>query len=435
MLVLGVALVISAAVLVSLLRAHLTDQVRASARLRADDVAAALNSGTPPKSLAVTNDEDIIQVVAGNGSVIASSRNVEGEPRIADLAPGRSITVTRLPSDNEHRGFLVVATKAHVDAQPVTVLVARADELIVTSTQSVSFLLAVGVPVLLLLVGATVWWLTGRALSPVEAMRREVDEISGSELHRRVPDPPGADEIARLASTMNRMLDRLEGAAVAQRRFISDASHELRSPVAVIRQHAEIALAHPDRTTTTELAETVLAEDLRVQRLVEDLLLLARTEEQGLRHRWHTVDLDDIVIDEAGRIRSTSELQVDMGAVSAGRVTGDEAHLRRMVRNLVDNAMRHATSRLRLSLATVEGTVVLRIEDDGRGVAEADRERIFERFVRLDEARARDDGGSGLGLAIVSDIAGGNGGAVTVERSDLGGAAFEVRLPSHPDPS
>ena len=140
----------------------------------------------------------------------------------------------------------------------------------------------------------------GRALAPVEAIRAEVDAISAAALHRRVPDPPADDEIARLARTMNRMLDRLEQAQARQRRFVSDASHELRSPVASIRQHAEVALAHPDRTTTAELAETVLAEDLRLQRLVEDLLLLTRADEHTLALRRRPVDLDDLVFDEAG---------------------------------------------------------------------------------------------------------------------------------------
>lgn len=428
-LVVSVALVISGGLLISALRSQLASAVRESARLRAGDVAAALNSGTPPGSLSVSDDEDLIQVVAADGSVVASSRNVKGRPPVADLAPGQAKSVNRLPGDHEHRRFLIVATGARVDHQRVTVLVARESEIITSSTEFVAEALAVGIPLLLLVVGATTWWLTGRALAPVDAIRTEVDEISGAQLHRRVPESPSSDEVGRLAVTMNRMLGRLEAAANAQRRFASDASHELRSPVASIRQHAEVALAHPERTTTTELATTVLAEDLRVQRLVEDLLLLARTEEGGVKHRQHAVDLDDIMIDEATRIRSTSQLRVDMGSVSAGRVAGDEAHLRRLVRNLVDNAMRHAAGEIRLSLVAEDETVILRVEDDGAGVAEEDRDRIFERFVRLDEARSRDDGGSGLGLAIVRDIALHHDGHVRVGSSKLGGAAFELVLP------
>ena len=161
-------------------------------------------------------------------------------------------------------------------------MVVRSTETVTEATAAVSGLLAVGLPLLLVVVGATTWVLVGRALAPVEAIRAEVDAISAADLHRRVPDPPAGDEIGRLARTMNRMLDRLEQAQARQRRLVADASHELRSPVATIRQHAEVALAHPGRTTTTELAATVLAEDLRLQRLVEDLLLLTRADEHTL---------------------------------------------------------------------------------------------------------------------------------------------------------
>jgi signal transduction histidine kinase len=268
----------------------------------------------------------------------------------------------------------------------------------------------------------------------VEAIRAEVDAISAAALHRRVPDPPADDEIGRLARTMNRMLERLERAQARQRRLVSDASHELRSPVAAIRQHAEVALAHPDRTTTAELAATVLAEDLRLQRLAEDLLLLTRADEHTLALRRRPVDLDDLVFDEARRLRDTTGLRVDTTAVSAGRVDGDAAGLRRVLRNLGDNAARHAAGRLAFSVAERDGLVLLGIDDDGPGIPEADRERVFERFVRLDDARGRDDGGSGLGLAIVAELARAHGGTVAVASSPLGGARVEVTLPRLADP-
>jgi signal transduction histidine kinase len=432
--VVTVVLIIAAGILLAALRSELAGAVRESARLRAGDVAAALNSGTPPRILSVSDDEDLIQVIDADGAVVASSKNVRGRPPVARLKPGEAKSVRHLPGVTGRLHFLIVATGARVDRRPVTVLVARESEIIHSSTTFLTDAFLVGIPLLALLVGATTWWLTGRALAPVDAIRTEVDEISGSQLHRRVPEPLSSDEVGRLAVTMNRMLERVELAAGAQRQFASDASHELRSPVATIRQHAEVALAHPERTTTAELAAVVLTEDLRVQRLVEDLLLLARTGEGGMAHRGHAVDLDDVVFDEASRIRSTSKLRVDLGAVSAGRVVGEETHLRRLVRNLVDNAIRHATSQIRLSLATDDRTVTLRVEDDGAGVAAADRGRIFERFVRLDEARSRDDGGSGLGLAIVADIAIHNGGTVGLATSDLGGAAFTVTLPAAVEP-
>ena len=191
------------------------------------------------------------------------------------------------------------------------------------SVEIVTFWLLIGVPVLLLVVGGTTWFVVGRALAPVEAIRQEVDAISGAELYRRVPQPGSDDEIGRLATTMNLMLDRLEASQARQRRFISDASHELRSPVASIRQYAEVALAHPGRVSSSELAENVLADDLRVQHLVDDLLLLTLADEQMLGLSTRPVDVDDLVFAEARRLRDTTALSIDTHAVSAGQVAGD----------------------------------------------------------------------------------------------------------------
>ena len=210
--------------------------------------------------------------------------------------------------------------------------------------------------------------------------------------HSRGP----TDEIGRLAATMNRMLARLEDSRNSQRRFVSDASHELRSPLTTIREHSEVALAHPEGTTAEELADVVLAEELRMQRLVEDMLLLARADEHAAPQRA-AVDLDDLVFEEARRLRSTTAVRVDTSAVGAARVQGDVDGLRRVVRNLADNAARHAAGRIDLALSEHGGEVRLTIDDDGPGIPESERERVLKRFVRLDEARSRDDGGSWSG--------------------------------------
>jgi signal transduction histidine kinase len=298
------------------------------------------------------------------------------------------------------------------------------------TTALVTALVLVGLPLLMLLVAVTTWVMVGRALAPVDAIRREVDEISAAQLHRRVPQPDAGDEIGRLAATMNRMLTRLEDARNSQRRFVSDASHELRSPITTIRQHAEVALAHPDRTTTAELAEVMLAEELGMQGLIEDLLLLARADEHAPPPRA-PVDLDDLVFEEAGRLRSTTPRRVDTSAVGAAQVHGDTNALGRVLRNLGENAARHATSRVDLALAERDGEVVLTVDDDGPGIPESERLRVLQRFVRLDEARSRDDGGSGLGLSIVDEVIRAHGGSVSISQSPLGGARVEVRLPAH----
>jgi signal transduction histidine kinase len=431
--VVGVAMVVGAVLLVSVLRETLTREVRAAARLRGQDVAAVLAAnGSGPGLLAVDDAEELlIQVLDEGGRVVAASPGAGGLAPVARLRPGESAEVVVPAGGPVEEGgvFLAVATGADTPQGRRTVVVVRSTETVTEATVAVSGLLAIGLPLLLVVVGATTWILVGRALAPVEAIRAEVDAISGDALHRRVPDPRAGDEIGRLARTMNRMLGRLEQAQARQRRLVADASHELRSPVATIRQHAEVALAHPDRTTTTELAATVLAEDLRLQRLAEDLLLLTRADEHTLALLRRPVDLDDLVFDEARRVRGASGLRVDTTAVSAGRVEGDPAGLRRVLRNLGDNAARAAGGHLAFSVAERDGVVLLRVDDDGPGIPNADRERVFERFVRLDDARARDDGGSGLGLAIVAELVTAHGGTVVVGSSPLGGARVEVTLP------
>jgi len=298
--------------------------------------------------------------------------------------------------------------------------------------------LGVAIPVALLVLGVTTWLVVGRALRPVESMRREVDGVTAQSLSHRLPDPGGSDEIARLAHTLNGMLDRLDASATAQRRFVGDASHELKTPLATIRQHAEVALLHPGAIDGAALAGTVLGEEARLTALVQGLLVLARADEGALGVTRRPVDLDDLVVAETARLRGVPRPDgreaptVDATAVGPARVDGDEGLLGQVVRNLVANAARHADRRVAVGLDERDGHAVLTVDDDGAGVAAADRERVFERFVRLDDARARDAGGSGLGLAIVREIVRVHGGAVSVTASPLGGARFVVTLPAGP---
>lgn len=426
--VVGIALVIGAIVLVNVLRQTLIDEVADLSRAQAQEFASALESGPAAPNLDTEPpDEQLVQVLDSSGAVVRSSANIAGDPALARLQPGDSTRFTTAVDDDE---FIAVAALANTPDGPFVVIVGRPLIGIAETIHRIERVLQLGLPVLLGVVAATTWYLSGRALAPVERIRNEVEQISAAALHRRVPEPGGADEIARLASTMNRMLSRLERAQQNQHRFISDASHELRSPVAAIRQHAEVALAHPDKTDAAEFAETVLAEDLRVQRIVEDLLLLARVDENALRLRREPVDLDDVAFSEANRLRSTGGVEVDTTGVSAGQVVGDSAALSRMLRNLGQNAAHHARSRVALSVVERAGAVRLTVDDDGAGISDGDRSRIFERFERLDEARARDDGGSGLGLAIVAELARAHGARVTVGRSEMGGARFDIVFPA-----
>ncbi|MEV6415075.1 HAMP domain-containing sensor histidine kinase [Kribbella sp. NPDC051718] len=417
-LVVGLALVAGALALVALLGSVLTDQVCADARERASQLAVnevgTVNSSRP---------SEIVQWVDRAGAEVGTPAGLKP----AD--PGARCVKVEPAGFNEDFVFAAAAVSPDRGQQVARVIVGRPLVDVADSTGFVTRVLAVGLPVMLLIVGGVTWVVAGRTLAPVAAIRREVDEISAAELHRRVPSVHSGDEIGRLAATMNRMLDRLERAQDSQRRFVSDASHELRSPIASIRQHVEVALAHPDRSSLAELAGTVLAENLRIQRLVDDLLLLARADEQVLRLHKDPVDLDDLLFDEARRLRAATELEIDSAAVSAIQVLGDEASLRRLILNLGENAARYAQSRISLGLQQDGGDVLLTIADDGPGIPLPDRDRVFDRFVRLTAARARDEGGSGLGLAIVAEIARAHGGSARMAETPSGGTSVQVRLP------
>jgi len=292
---------------------------------------------------------------------------------------------------------------------------------------SITHALLIGFPALVLLVGILAWYMAGRALRPVEAIRSEAASITHTTIHRRLPVPATHDEISRLASTMNEMLDRLEDASTRQRKFVSDASHELRSPVASIRTQLEVALRRPSRDDWPVVAQRVLAEDERLEQAVADLVELARLDEGVAARDLAEVDLDEVVFEECGRERA---IPIDTSGVSGGRVNGRRDALARTVRNLVDNACRHAESRVIVTLQTRGDAVELVVADDGPGIAPEDRTRVFERFTRLDEGRARDAGGMGLGLAVVKTTIERHGGSVAIEDAEPHGARFVVRIPA-----
>ncbi|HWS50064.1 MAG TPA: ATP-binding protein [Microbacterium sp.] len=333
----------------------------------------------------------------------------------------------------DHVERIVVDGDAYLAASETTragiVTVARPLEQVEEAVSTAAGLLAVAVPLAIAMIGFVVWVVAKRALEPVERLRRQVDEIDATGLDRRLDGGGAGDELDRLAGTMNRMLDRIEQSQRTQRQFVSDASHELRSPLATIRQHAELAAVHPETTSTEALTEVVLQEGARMQELVEGLLLLARLDEHGGVGTAVSVDVDDLALAEARRLRGLG-VRVDAGGISSGRVRGSEVLLARALRNLADNAARHAGSTVALRVRTEHSLVVVEVEDDGDGIAPAERERVFERFSRLDDGRARDEGGSGLGLAIVREVALAHGGSVRVDGGAAGGARFVLMLPA-----
>ncbi|QYG91358.1 HAMP domain-containing protein [Iamia sp. SCSIO 61187] len=425
--VVGVALVVAGVLVVLLLRRNLTASVDAAADLRVEDLVVALEDGRAPAELvAGDGDEVLVQVVAEDGRVLAASEDLAGVAALAtDEVEGRAVDVP-----DESDPYRLVAEGVDLGDDDGLVVVARSAEAVEEGTETVAGSLLVGIPVLVLLVAGTTWVVTGRSLRPVEAIRREVAAITDAELDRRVPAPGGRDEVARLAGTMNAMLDRLEAGRDRSRRFVSDASHELRSPIATIRHELEVARADPSVVDVAALADRLLAEDLRMQALVEDLLLLARSDEGRLAAVRRPVDVDDLVLAEATRLRSLGGPTVDASAVTAGQVVGDAAQLGRVVRNLADNAARHARTTVRVGVAASGPTVRLWVADDGPGIPEADRERVFERFTRLDTSRTRATGGYGLGLAIAAEVVRAHGGRISIGDGPDGGAQVVVELPA-----
>ncbi len=292
-----------------------------------------------------------------------------------------------------------------------------------------TLLLSLGVsfPLLLVLSGAIIWLGLGLALAPVESIRRRVDQIAGRDLSERVPVIGGDDEIARLSRTVNAMLARLESASRFQQEFVSNASHELRSPLTTLLATTQRAAADPERADWQRVADTVVREGRRLDALISRLFWLARSDESRLEVYPVEVDLDDLLFDEASRVRAMTELVVDTSMVQPTRVIGDETMLRHMVRNVVDNALRYTQAELRLAVRAEGDEAVVTVADDGEGVDLATSDRLFERFTRADSARSRDRGGTGLGLAIVAEIARRHGGSARFVGGGRG-ATVELRV-------
>ncbi|MFE2987282.1 ATP-binding protein [Streptomyces sp. NPDC059262] len=477
-LVVAVALLAAGASVLLALRSNLTDQASSEAESSARKVAVSIATGTAPAALELPDGDDTpVQVVDGDGRLLAASEDLErisgtgssavrpvtppvddggddgggdddgGSDRhggkgkgkgkggggdddsyaygeIADDAEGGKGSAT---VDGETRDYRLAALEVKGTRQGDLTVYAGAS--LAAEQSAVGTALTVmltGFPVLLGVVGAVTWLVTRRALRPVEGIRSEMSAITASQdLARRVPEPRTHDEVARLARTTNETLAALETSVERQRRFVADASHELRSPIASLRTQLEVGAAHPELLDV----EGAVADTVRLQELAAGLLLLARLD-AGERPGEARVDLATLAGEElsqrpAGRVAVRTHLE-------PVEVAGSRSQLARVVGNLLDNAQRHARSRVDLAVRAEGPCAVVEVGDDGGGVPEAERERIFERFVRLDDARARDDGGAGLGLAIARDVAVRHGGALTVRSSPAGGALFELRLPVAP---
>ncbi|MEV5351889.1 ATP-binding protein [Streptomyces sp. NPDC052693] len=447
-LVVAVALVAAGAAVLLSLRSNLMGEAGTQAERSARAVASELAAGTPYDKLSgLDGDIGPVQVLDEDGRLVAVSEDLErisgtDSDRVRaqrTAAPGgdeddsgdESLEPGEISGESVFRNGSATVDGDTEDYRFAAVEVETSDRGHLTvfagaplaaehgAVRTALTVMLIGFPLLLGVVAGVTWLVTRRALRPVEGIRREMAAITRSEdLARRVPEPDTHDEIARLASTTNETLAALEASVERQRRFVADASHELRSPIASLRTQLEVAAAHPELLDLDGAVE----DTVRLQRLAADLLLLARLD-AGERPNDTRVDLAGLAREEAeGRIGVTV-------AAEPVEVAGSRGQLGRVLANLLDNAQRHARSAVTVSVRREGDRAVVGVADDGDGVPEADRERIFERFVRLDAARSRDDGGAGLGLAIARDVAVRHGGTLTAGQGPAGGALFELRLP------
>lgn len=429
-----VALLVAGAVMVLVLHSALLSNADGSNSARANEIASSLAQRAPAQLdealFATDQNVDLVQVLDARGTVIRSSRHQAGEALGAPLPAGGRVVVDgarSAPSDTEYRATRVgVRTGAGGD---VTVEVGTAEAGINRLVLLVAALCAAVFPLIVAAMAALTYVFVGRALSPVERIRRRVDEISDADLSERVPVPSTRDEVATLARTMNAMLARLEAAQAAQRRFVGDASHELNSPLTSIYGLLDLADTTGEPIELDTVRTLLLPEAKRMRSLVADLALLARADEAEHASLCRSdFDFSELLTAEAERVVSVGGFEVEVSAAAA-TVHGDRGQLARVLRNLTDNAARYARERLVLTMSATDSTVTVSVTDDGPGVPEADRDRVFERFVRLDAARDRSRGGSGLGLAIVAEIVAVHGGSVGVDVGPHGGARFWFSLP------
>ncbi|MGA5466535.1 ATP-binding protein [Mycobacterium sp. NPDC050041] len=426
-----VALTLSGAGLAAVLHRTLLADVDSAAAERLAEIGSALRTGgvdrLDPGLLATDERILAVQILTTDGAVV---RRSEAAPDSPLIPIGEIGDVVRIGMPEHASPFGPIRFSAGTYDGPGgrhTVLVGEGSHVVESTVRAVITALAVSAPIVIAVSAAATYLLVRRSMRSVEAIRGRVDAITTSDLTERVPVPDSRDEIAALAVTMNEMLSRIEAGHAAQQRFVGDASHELRSPLATIVSALEVAAAHPDLLGPLA-TETLLPEAHRMQALIEDLLLLARADERGLVLRREDVDLDDLVAAEVDAVagRADPVVRADLAPV---RLQGDRAALSRVVRNVLDNAARHAQNRVDVTVRADAGTAVLTVADDGPSVPPHERIRVFDRFVRLDPDRARTGGGAGLGLAIVKEIVTAHAGVVSFDGRPGGGSRLTVQLP------
>ncbi|MFI7127868.1 ATP-binding protein [Nonomuraea sp. NPDC050153] len=371
-----------------------------------------------PAKLETPSHVHLLQVVSENGKVLAASPDPHGASPVmtlqADERERIHIAERRLPPVRGENGgeYLVMARPVHTPQGRATVYGVASLAEVNRALAWLHVLVFLGGPLMLVMVGATTRAVVGLALRPVERIRAELAEITGQDFGRRVRVPDTGDEIADLAATTNQTLDRLERSAESQRRFVADASHELRSPLSALHAQLEVANAYPDETDWRATGAQALAAADRLTGIIDELMMLARLDAGAVVQR-RVVDMCRVAQEQVRR-REGSRARIVIKPCTPAPVYGSPIQLDRMLTNLLDNATRHAATRIDLSVEVAGDKVIVTVADDGDGIPPQDRERIFERFTRLDDARTKDKEGSGLGLSLSREIATAHGGTLTV---------------------
>ncbi|MFF0494318.1 sensor histidine kinase [Nocardia sp. NPDC004068] len=367
-----------------------------------------------------------VQILDAAGSVVQASGRDTRRP-LTTARPPTGMVAHELPRTDEAESR-VSGTTVDAAGGRYTVLVAMSEEESENTVKLVGVLVAIAGPLIVIVAAATAYVMVGWSLRSVERIRTRVAAISGADLVERVPVPEPRDEIAALARTMNDMLARVKAGQDAQRRFVADASHELRSPLTTITTGLELGLTRPEMLDTALVRDTLLPEAARMQHLIEDLLLLARADEHGLPIRRTEVDLDDLLATETARTRADSGLRVSC-TTRPVRIVADPRQIARVIRNVLDNAARYADTHIDVVLTADDHAAHLAISDDGPGIPTPARERVFDRFYRVQTDRARDTGGFGLGLAIVAEIVTAHHGRVRIDEASPHGTRVTIDLP------
>lgn len=385
-----------------------------------------------------SNDFDrVAQIVDPVTGVVVSSQGAPvRRPLVdADLGPQeiKVSTIPEVPGQATGSWVVAAADSLTADGRRYTILVGVPTRAEQTALGRSTEFAAIGAVGLVALLAAVTTFAAGQALRPVEKMRDQVEAIAATgTAGGTLSIPAGRDELTRLAETMNNLLDRMKRADTSRRAFVADAGHELRSPLATIRVLLDRLAEDRSEAERRSVSDRASAEVDRLALLVDDLLTLASADEHAMVLRRGEVDLDDVVLAEAGALRARGmPIRVTVEPV---RVEGDQARLGRVLRNLLENAERHRDTLVRVQLSREGADALVTVDNDGPPIAPEDRDRVFGRFVRLDDSRTRGTGGTGLGLAIVAEVVAAHEGRVEATESPEGWCRFAVRLPARPGP-